>query len=192
MKYTIIGLLAICLLVQCRDSNNSGNVTIEEESVQAPIKETIPNNENKNEVATLTVESNSDTNMDPFDPDFITGKWMSEDQNEISFDTWFHVTDGIVSGQYCAMNADASRIDCGTQDEAETCYLRSGPLKGDKVLELEVVSCYSLKKGKATIQPYGEDQILWKLIESPGEFGIDHFAPKEAVLYKTTFDPNDE
>ncbi len=127
--------------------------------------------------------------MDPFDPDFITGRWGAEDFNGTSFETWFYVEDGFVSGQYCAINADASRIDCGTQDEVDFCYVKSPYLVGSKKLELEIVSCYSQKKGRASIEPYGDGAILWTITEAPGEYGLDYFAHESAVLRKLHFDP---
>lgn len=129
--------------------------------------------------------------MDVFDPDFINGRWEAEDQNGYSFGTWFDSDQGIVIGQYCAMNHDASRIDCGTHEEIESCYLKSGPVKGKKMLELEIVSCYALKKGKATLTPQGDGHLIWRLVEPPGKFEVDHFAPEEALLRKVSFDPHE-
>lgn len=164
---------------------NPSNPTADEKSEQ---KEEDPT-QDEAEVEKINEEPN--TYMDPFDPDFITGKWVAEEQNGFSFDAWFYVEDGYVSGQYCAMNEDASRVDCGTQDEVDLCYLKSPYLVGKKILELEVVSCYAMKKGKATIEPHGDGNLKWTLTESPGKFGVDHFAPEEAIMYKKSFDPWD-
>ncbi|WP_235294383.1 hypothetical protein [Portibacter lacus] len=177
-------VLSLLLCMSCNSPKNglqsSENKNIESEKETTDAAEEF-----------VAVMEEPNTYMDPFDPDFISGKWEAEDQNGFSFGTWFYVEDGYVSGQYCAMNEDASRIDCGTQDEVNMCYLKSPYLVGKKILELEVVSCYAMKKGKATIEPYGDGQIKWKLTESPGTFGVDHFAPEEAILFKTSFDPWD-
>jgi hypothetical protein len=127
--------------------------------------------------------------MDVFDPDYINGRWEAEDQNGYSFGAWFDTDEGTVIGQYCAMNHDASRIDCGTHEEVESCYLKSGPVKGKKILEIEVVSCYALKKGKATLSVQDDGNLVWRLVEPPGEFEVDHFAPEVALLRKVSFDP---
>lgn len=127
--------------------------------------------------------------MDVFDPDYINGRWEAEDQNGYSFGAWFDSDEGSVLGQYCAMNHDASRIDCGTHEEVESCYLKSGPVKGKEILEIEVVSCYALKKGKATLTVQDDGHLIWRLVESPGVFKVDHFAPEVALLRKVSIDP---
>ena len=192
----------ILLAVSCNNSPKNSEMIAEETPSEMPAssdEEGAPKQAAEEEKTMETEqpeqvaeEEEPNTYMDPFDPDFITGKWQAEDFNEVSFETWFYVEDGFVSGQYCAVNADASRIDCGTQDEVDMCYVKSPYLVGAKLLELEIVSCYSQKKGKATIEPYGDGQIRWRLTEPPGEFGVDHFAAADAILYKITFDPWDE
>lgn len=210
MKYMILCLMAF-LLYQCGEqkvkSTQQGDalaVRMENESeistIDPEIKKSgasegndIKLNDEMSSKENIDLKKKDDnepnTYMDPFDPDFISGKWEAEDYNEISFSTWFYIEDGYVSGQYCAINSDASRIDCGTQDEVDMCYIKSPYLVGAKKLEVEIVSCYSMKKGKATIEPYGDGQILWRITQPPGEYGVDYFAHQEAVLYKIHFDP---
>lgn len=198
--------ISISILISCNNSTGNVNadtaidtilvkgVEINDDKIQIVMEiepEVVPYKRDSNEFENKLDEEEKKVVMDVFDPDFINGKWEAEDQNEISFNTWFDSQDGMLIGQYCAMNIDASRIDCGTQDEVESCYLKSGPVKGKKTLELEVVSCYALKKGKATLTPQGDGNIIWRLVEEPGQFGVDHFAPKEALLRKISFDPYD-
>ncbi|WP_235298740.1 hypothetical protein [Portibacter marinus] len=186
-----ISLPLLVILLQCQErkppytshsiqTERSEKMTVDS-NVQPEISET-PNVPEQDEVNTY---------MDPFDPDFITGKWEAEDYDEISFSTWFYVEDGYVSGQYCAINTDATRIDCGTQDEVDVCYVKSPYLVGADKIELEIVSCYSHKKGKATIEPspYEEGAIIWTITEPPGEYRVDYFAHQSAVLRKVHFDP---
>ena len=179
-KYRILIFFISWLFLAC-NSDNAKSVDIKSEQIST---------ENQAQLDPPKIEmEETEMIMDVFDPDFINGRWEAEDQNGYSFGVWFDTDKGKVIGQYCAMNYDASRVDCGTHEEIESCYLRSGLVAGKEILELEVVSCYALKKGKATLEVQGDGNLIWRLTEEPGTFEVDHFAPKVALLRKVSFDP---
>lgn len=207
----LLYVLIIISTFSCNNSSSSGKMetpqhgTSENSVIKEDLEEAIVNDVVKKEVEELKVQADEMEDkeleklklvdeektfvIDVFDPDYINGRWEAEDQNGYSFGAWFDSDEGMVIGQYCAMNHDASRIDCGTHEEFESCYLKSGLVKGKKMLEIEVVSCYALKKGKASLTVQDDGHLIWRLIESPGVFEVDHFAPEVALLRKVSFDP---
>lgn len=189
--------IAILFIVSCKnstgsDSNTSSEANDEMEVVEEMdqnkqvtpgVEETIEEIEEEGE----TVSSNSTDYKFFMDADFLTGQWEGTGIEGFDFSFWIYVEDGYVSGQYCAINDSASRIDCGEQDEVGDCYIK-GPLnmEGDTI-QLEVISCYSRKTGKAILYPDG-DNLMWEITKEPGEAGKDYFAPMESEMVKTSIE----
>lgn len=126
--------------------------------------------------------------MDFFDPDIINGTWQAETENGIEFDMWLMIVEGKISGQYCAMTMDASKVDCGTDDEISDCFIKGELSQGSESIDVDFVSCMSLKSGKASLSKYGEDQLLWTLKSSEGIYKVDYLAPKKAVMTRVSME----
>ncbi len=178
--------LSIFLLFACGSSDKATlDNKMEDEAVteEASVsEEQIVSNEVSKDPENQELET-----MGVFDPDVISGRWEAEDADGFSFDLRFYVEDGFISGQYCAMNETATRIDCGEMGDEE-CYVRGPWIRDGGSLILEVKSCYGHKTGEAEIHFEGE-QLKWVLMVEPGKQGVDHFAPLEALLTKVHFDP---
>jgi len=176
-------ILITCFLVAVSCKSNTIETRVGDKEVERP--------ELTNEVSEapkIEVEYEAaQTEVDPFDPDVINGRWEADEQNGFSFDLRFYVEDGFIKGQYCAINETATRIDCGEMGD-EACYVK-GPLVRDGGAQIvEVKSCYSGKTGEAELYIVG-DKLQWNLMVEPGKQGVDHFAPLEALLTKVHFDP---
>lgn len=177
-KASIIFLIFI--LLSCQENKSS----LHEKKVE--MSKALLVDSTKNPSVSSPTETKKPRN-DSFDPDFFDGRWEAELDNGFSFDLKMYIEDGFISGQYCAINETATRIDCGEMG-VDDCYIR-GPLTSDGGMQIvEIKSCYSGKTGKAQLQVVGE-QIKWTIMIEPGKFGLDHFAPLEAVLHKVHFDP---
>ena len=116
-------------------------------------------------------------------PEFLSGRWEAPESGGFTFDVWLYVEDGFISGQYCAMNEDVSRIDCGTEGDLDDCFIRGSFIPDKNSIEVTIKSCYALKEGKAVISRSG-NYLIWHLAEPPGKYGQDHFAPEGATLKK--------
>jgi hypothetical protein len=189
--------IALVFIISCKSSSSSDSDTTPEtnatldlvaemeqnEQVTPGVEETIEEIEKEGE---LVSSSAMDYNFF-MDPDFLTGQWEGTGIEGFDFSFWIYVEDGFVSGQYCAINDTASRIDCGEQDEVGECYIK-GPLNMDgDTIQIEVISCYSRKAGKAILYPEG-DNMIWEILEEPGEAGKDYFAPMKSEMVKTSIE----
>lgn len=120
--------------------------------------------------------------------DFLTGVWQPVVSQDIDFDVWFYVEDGYISGQYCAMTSNASRIDCKEDEDDVDCGLHAPFLIDQKTHAVDVTSCYSFKKGTVELTRQG-DHLLWKLNQFDGRHLYDHLMPAEVLLKKAAEDP---
>ncbi len=194
---TFYFLFALLLFVSCNNSTSKSSENSEESTEVADLASEMDNNEQVTPGVEQTIEeieekgeavSSSPTDYNFFmDPDFLTGQWEGTGIEGFDFSFWIYVEDGYVSGQYCAINETASRIDCGEQDEVGECFIK-GPLnmEGDTI-HLEVISCYSRKTGKAILYPEG-DNMMWEITEEPGVAGKDYFAPMKSEMIKTSIE----
>lgn len=121
--------------------------------------------------------------------DFLTGVWQPVVSDDIDFDVWFYVEDGYISGQYCAMTSNASRIDCKeAEDDELDCGIKHPFTPDQSSLEIDVVSCHSLKKGRVGVTRQ-DDKLVWELLEAEGRYMYDHLLPQRTVLTKIADDP---
>lgn len=121
-------------------------------------------------------------------PDFLTGAWLGDETVDHDFDIWFIVEDGHISGQYCGVTFDASKIDCKAEGDEIDCGILLPFTSDQSSLEFDLVSCHSLKKGRARVTRIGEE-LLWELIEAEGKYMHDHLMPPRSVLIKLADDP---
>lgn len=159
-KYTYL-LTLIILLFSC-DKGNSIVLT------QKPVHQ-------RSNVGKTGVDSREDIN--------ISGEWFYEvnsADNKLmnrTFQINIVVTDGILSGQYCAIARNGNKIDC-SDDEINNL---TGEIAGGKY-KVNFSSFFGGKNGEAEITILNENSINWKIVKNVE--GGECYAPIKCNLIK--------
>lgn len=140
------------------------------------------NNNDQIVKSTTAVEHNDSIvkkkETEKYDLKSILGKWtwQSEDKSQQFTIDFIKFSNDSVYAKYCAVYNNGAKLDCDF-DEA-TINIR-GRVENEKKLKVKFNSFFNAKNGLAEIVITGDNQVKWKIINSPkGEF----YAPSECVL----------
>lgn len=138
---------------------------------------------NKNEVAKdkttiQSIDSVVSKSAKKYDLKSILGKWtwQSEDKSQQFTIDFIKFSNDSVYAKYCAVYNNGAKLDC---DFDETTINIRGTVENEKKLKVKFNSFFNAKNGLAEIVITDDNQVKWKIINSPkGEF----YVPSECVL----------